>query len=100
MPENDPFHGLDVELGRRPRFLEGSVRLLSGELIPVHLTWQAWEEATGQSGPALPSVDDPIALRAAWLAATDDRYSGRVVDGRFRLIEAGYIRDAIRLSAD
>ncbi len=100
MPDSGPFSGIDVELGVRPRMLEGSVRLPNGDLVSVRLTWQAWEEATGDAGARLPRVDDPIAQRSAWLAATEEPFSGRVRDGGFRLIEVGYIREAIRLSTD
>ncbi len=91
---------MDVELQRRPRWLEGSARLPNGQLVKVRLTWQAWEEATRQPGPALPDPDNEIALRAAWLAATDDRFAGRTVDDGFRLVEVGYIRRAQRLVGD
>lgn len=95
MTEHDPFAQIDVELALRPRFLEGSVRMPSGELILVRLTWQAWEEASGHPGPNLPSPNDRVARLAAWLAASDPHYSGPIVDGRFRLITPNYIRDAV-----
>ncbi len=99
MPTPELPESLDVELATRPRFLEGSVRTPGGDLVQVRLTWQAWEEATGQPGPGLPPPDDEVAVRAAWLAATDDRFAGRTVDG-FRLVEVGYIQEAMGLSVE
>jgi hypothetical protein len=93
MAADERFHGMDVELRSRARWLEGSAKLAGGQLITLRLTWQAWETATGQPGPTLPPPDDRIALRAAWLAAIDRQYVGRTVDG-FRLVEADYIREA------
>jgi hypothetical protein len=90
---SEPIPEFDVELASRPRFLEGSVRLKDGSLVAVRLTWQAWEEATGLPGPSLPSPDDRIAESAAYIAATENPFAGRTVDG-FRLVEPVYIRMA------
>lgn len=97
MAVDERFRGIDVELQSRPRWLEGSARLAGGELVRIRLTWQAWEAATGQAGPTLPPPDDQIARRAAWLAATDPRFAGRIVQG-FHLVEADCITEALRSS--
>lgn len=98
MKMNQRFEGINVQLDTRPRYLEGAATLRDGQIMKLRLTWQAWESATGQPGPTLPEPEDTVALRAAWLAATDDNFTGRTVGSGFRLVEANYISQAIRLS--